>query len=233
MTRGERVSLSVLAVTALFAILPIASSSAPGTLTLAARSTLVVGLGSAALGLAAGASLAAAGLALGARGRVLVTRVAESLGALPTVLVVPLLAAAPLGPTAARVALALALARAAEAMHLVLLEARGISADGWVEASIALGAAPTRLLGAHLAPRVAPLLAASALAGSATAVPLELAVAFLGLAPPSRLGQVLAIALTDGHALPLVVAALPALAVSAALGWLARASRGSRPGVAW
>ena len=225
MKLASRVALGTLGSVAVMAALPVRFVGAFAAIALAARSTLLVGLTSAGIGLASGAFLAAIGLSLGGRGRLFVTRVAESLGALPTVLVVALLAAAPLGPPAVRIAVALGIARVAEAMHLVLLEARALSADGWVEASIALGARPRQLVLSHLAPRVLPLLGACALSGAAAVVPLELAVAYLGLAPATGLGGYAAAALAEGRASSLLIASLPAFAVAASLAWLASLAR--------
>jgi thioredoxin 1/putative thioredoxin len=213
----RRLALAMLVLGVVAAMLPASAVGVGGSLVLAARVTLVVGVAGSLLGAVVGVLAVATGLALGGRGRLVVTRVAESVSALPTVLLVPLFAAAPLGPPLVRLVLALALARAGEAMHLSLLEARSLSSERWVEASLALGASRGHLVRAHLVPRLFPVLGATVLSGAAMAIVLDVSVAFLGLAPSTGLGATLATELHAGRPLAMIPPALVATSLAASL----------------
>ena len=214
---NRRIASGFVALIVLLAALPAEALGPIAGLARAARVTLVVGIVGSVLGALVGVSAAGVGLALGGRGRLVATRIAESISALPTVLLVPLFAAAPIGAPIVRIALALALARAGESMHLVLLEARALSSERWVEAALALGASRVHLVRVHLLPGLGRTLGAAVLTGAATSIVLDVAVAFLGLAPSTGLGAHLADALTARQPLTLIAPAVVAAALAGSL----------------
>ena len=205
-------SLRALQACAALAVLGLLFPFAPGgpvtVFFAAARTTLVAGVFSAAIGGVLGVLLAGLGLLVGGRAEAAVGRLTEAASALPSVVLLPLFAASTHGSADARLVLALAVVRTAEVAHLVRLEARSLDAEEFILAASALGAPRSRVVLVHMGPYLAPTVLIACAAGAASAVGVETAAAFLGLSPgASGLGAYAAGAFAAGSAAPLALSA--------------------------
>ena len=148
------------------------------------------------LGLGASAALAAIGLVLGALagfagGTVdaIVTRLVESLTAIPTLVLVIVVCAVVPHPTTATMLWTIALTRWTDLSRLVRAEVLRALGTDYVTAARALGASPARVLRRHVLPNaIGPAIVAVAF-GVASVVLTEAAVDFLRVGPPSTMAS--------------------------------------------
>jgi peptide/nickel transport system permease protein len=148
------------------------------------------------LGLVASAALVLIGLSLGALSGfagglidAIVTRVVESLTAVPTLVLVIVVCAVVPRPTTATMLWTIALTRWTDLSRLVRAEVLQALGTDYVMAARALGASPARVLRRHVLPNaIGPALVAVAF-GVASVVLTEAAVDFLRVGPPSTMAS--------------------------------------------
>ena len=176
-------------------------------LTIAGAVALVVPIGM-LLGVLAGRSRLADAL---------LARLNELSSALPPLLIVGLLQAARLIPTATAIALVLGVARGIELGRLVRGEMLRVAGEDFVTAARALGLNSRQLWLRHVLPHsFGPVLVSGALTAAA-AVALEAALGLFGLGSPSSWGGQIAFGLTRGSFADVLWPSLAAMATTGAL----------------
>ena len=147
----------------------------------------------------------------------LLARLSELSSALPPLLIVGLLMAARLMPSAAAIALVLGIARGIELGRLVRGEMLRVTGEDFVTAARALGLNSRQLWLRHVLPHsLGPVLVSGALTAAAT-VALETALGLFGLGSASSWGGQIALGLTRGSFADVVWPSLAAMATTGAL----------------
>jgi peptide/nickel transport system permease protein len=147
----------------------------------------------------------------------LLARLNELSSALPPLLIVGLLQAARLMPTATAIALVLGVARGIELGRLVRGEMLRVAGEDFVTAARALGLNSRQLWLRHVLPHsLGPVLVSGALTAAA-AVALEAALGLFGLGSPSSWGGQIAFGLTRGSFADVLWPSLAAMATTGAL----------------
>jgi peptide/nickel transport system permease protein len=177
-------------------------------LTIAGAVALVLPIGIVLGALAGGGSLLADAL---------LARLSELSSALPPLLIVGLLQAARLMPTAAAIALVLGVARGIELGRLVRGEMLRVTGEDFVTAARALGLNGRQLWLRHVLPHaLGPVLVSGALTAAAT-VALEAALGLFGLGSPTSWGGQIALGLTQGSLADVFWPSFAAMATTGAL----------------
>jgi peptide/nickel transport system permease protein len=154
-----------------------------------ARTALELGLGTSAVLVAIGLALGALAGFAGGTVDSIVTRLVESLTAVPTLALVIVVCAVVPHPTTATMLWTIALTRWTDLSRLVRAEVLRALGTDYVTAARALGASPARVLRRHVLPNaVGPAVVAVAF-GVASVVLTEAAVDFLRVGPPSTMAS--------------------------------------------
>jgi peptide/nickel transport system permease protein len=154
-----------------------------------ARTALELGLGASAVLVAIGLVLGALGGFAGGAVDASITRLVESLTAVPTLVLVIVVCAVVPHPTTATMLWTIALTRWTDLSRLVRAEVLRALGTDYVAAARALGASPTRVLRRHVLPNaIGPAVVAVAF-GVASVVLTEAAVDFLRVGPPSTMAS--------------------------------------------
>ena len=154
-----------------------------------ARTALELGLGASAVLVVIGLTFGALAGFAGGTVDAIVTRLVESLTAVPTLVLVIVVCAVVPHPTTATMLWTIALTRWTELSRLVRAEVLRALGTDYVMAARALGASPTRVLRRHVMPNaIGPAVVAVAF-GVATVLLTEAAVDFLRVGPPSTMAS--------------------------------------------
>ena len=148
-----------------------------------ARTSLAIAAVATLLGVGAGATIGLVSGYPGGRVDLFVQRAMDVMDAFPT-LVLAILFVAMLGPSARNVTLAVALVLIPNTNHVARSVTLALRGQPFVEAALAIGASPLRVMLRHMVPGLlAPLTIVAASAVASTIVT-EASLSFLGLGPP-------------------------------------------------
>jgi peptide/nickel transport system permease protein len=182
----------------------------------ASRTSLAIALSATLAGIGFGSLLGLCSGYTGGRVDLCIQRTVEVMDAFPS-LVLAILFVAMLGPSAVHVTIAVAIVLVPNANRVVRSVTLGLRHQPFVDAAIAVGAAPVRVMTRHILPGLAgtiALIGASALAATITT---EAALSFLGLGPPppaATIGQMLAGEVRQHVVDDLWLAIMPGLALA-------------------